>query len=498
VAAPTEPVLEDERPTRSRVTSAVAWAGTERLLNRTVTLALFVVLGRLLEPADFGLVALATIVTSFLSILVDQGFSKALVQREHLSALHLDTAFWAAIATAGVLTAAGVAGAPLVGMAFGEPRLVPVVQVLSLGFLIKGLTSTQQALLERGLAMRTLAARRLTATVVGGATGIALALAGAGVWSLVAQALTTSAVGAVVLWSTSSWRPRFRASAATFRQLLSFGLNMAGIDVLGFLSRQGDNLLVGAVLGPTALGYYTVGYRVLLVVLEIATGTLSAVTMPTFSRLQHHRADTLRAFYAAVRLSQAVALPAFLGLAALAPSIVAVLFGPGWAPSGDVMRALAVVGLVQSSTYFDRGVLLAAGRQALELRITLLATVGNLVAFAVALPWGIVAVAVAFALRNLLFWPIRIAALRRVLGVDPAAYLTQWLRPLAAAALMGGVLLAVQERLGPQLAAPAPLALCVLGGALLYVASLRVLAPGVLRELLALIGGALRSLVSRS
>lgn len=466
------------------VTRATLWSGAERTLNRVATLGIFIVLGRFLAPKEFGLVALAGIFTAFMQLFVDQGFSKAVVQRKSLGQRQLNTAFWTAVTTGVGLTVVGITAAPLVSRMLGEPALTPVVRWLSAGFLLSSLTTTQQALLQREFAFRALALRRLTATLAGGVVGIGSAVGGAGVWSLVAQTITASVVGAAIIWVASSWRPGLGVSREDFRDLFGFGMNVVGVEFLQFLTRQGDNLLVGAVLGPVALGYYTMAYRVLLVMNEVFMGTISQVVTPTFSRLQEDLEATRRAYYAAIRLSQAVAVPAFVGVAILAPEIITVLFGVRWAPSAPVMQALALVGLVQCSTYFDRGVLYAAGRPDLEFRITLGATIGNLVAFLIAVRWGIVAVAVALAIRNFAFWPIRIWALNRVAGVQPWPYLVQWCRPVGASAVMATAVLGLRALFGEALATPLPLALTVAAAAVAYLAALGLLARDLTRELL--------------
>jgi PST family polysaccharide transporter len=466
------------------VTRATFWSGLERTLNRVVTLGIFIVLGRLLAPEHFGLAALAGIFTAFMQLFVDQGFSRAVVQRRSLEQRQLNTAFWTAVVTGTCLTAAGIAVAPVVSRLLGEPGLTPILRWLSAGFLLSSLTTTQQALLQREFGFRTLALRRLAATLVGGVAGIGLAASGAGVWSLVAQTITRSVVGAVVLWVASPWRPGLGVSREDFRDLFGFGMNVVGVEFLQFLTRQGDNLLVGAVLGPVALGFYTMAYRVLLVMNEVFMGTINQVVTPTFSRLQDDLEATRRAYYTALRLSQAVAVPAFVGVALLAPEIITVLFGARWAPSAPVMQALALVGLVQCSTYFDRGVLYAAGKPGLEFRITLVATIGNLAAFLVAVRWGIVAVAVALAIRNFAFWPVRIWALNRVAGIQPWPYLLQWSRPVAASVLMAAAVLGLRALFGEALATPLPLALTVLIATAAYLAALGLLAKDLTRELL--------------
>src|SRR5262249_12864460 len=148
-----------------------------------------VVLGRLLAPADFGLVALASLFITFVGIFVEQGFGKALIQRPQLEKQHVDTAFWTALGVAVALTALTMAAAGLGERVVNLPGLAPVLRWLALGLVINALSSTPAALLERSFGFKTLAIRRLASTIAGAAAAVSVALAGGGVWSLVAQVL---------------------------------------------------------------------------------------------------------------------------------------------------------------------------------------------------------------------------------------------------------------------------------------------------------------------
>ena len=264
----------------------LGWTLLRTVSSRLVSSLVFFVLARLLDPADFGTVALASVFVVLLSLLVESGFGEALVQRGTVTARDLDTGFWANTAM-GIGLACLLAGtAPLIAAPFHQPDLGPVLQVLSPALVLAGLSSVPQALLRRELAFRQLALRGIAGTVAGGVVGVGMALAGFAVWSLVGQALANALIGAVVLWLGCSWRPGRDVSRATFGELSRFGANVLGERVALFISRRSDDFLIGLVLGPVALGLYTAAYRILLLFTETLIWTVEAVSkLAAYGRL---------------------------------------------------------------------------------------------------------------------------------------------------------------------------------------------------------------------
>jgi O-antigen/teichoic acid export membrane protein len=473
---------------RGATVRAASWAVFDRWVGRLLSMGIFVLLGRLLLPRDFGLVALAAVVTSFLTVLIDQGFAEALVQAQTLSDVMIDTAFWTALCTGAAISTATALAAGFIATALGASELTPILRVLAMGFIFAALASTPEALLQRNLQFRALAYRRLLATVVGGAVGVSIAFGGGGAWSLVAQFLVQGGVGAATLWVATPWRPSFRFEREVFSQLFRFGIRVLGVDVLDFVNRQGDNLLVGTVLGATALGLYSVGYRVLLLVLELLSSTIGAVALPVFSRIQSDQLRLRRAYYMAARLSSAITVPAFAGLMLLAPRVVPLTFGRQWEGSVGVMQLLAPVGMINSVTYFDRSLLIAVGRPGVELRMTLLSALVNLGAFAVAVSHGVYWVAGSLLLTNLFFlWPVSIAVSHHYVGISPIVYLQQLIRPILGSAVMCAIIGGVDAAGWVSGFGWLDLASLVTVGVLAYCAALAVIGRDLLGEVLGLL-----------
>jgi len=421
---------------RQKAAEGIYWSVIQKWGRSAISIVTLVALSRLLAPEAFGLVALASVFTTFADIFVEQGFSAAIVQRADLEPEHLDTAFWISMLTGLVLTAGGIAASGLVAAFFEEPRLAPILSWLSLAFILSALSSTQIAILQRNLAFKNLATRSLVATTVSGIVSVSLAFAGFGVWSLVVQNLVRELVAAMVLWRASDWRPGFNVSKKHYKELFTFGVSVVGSNALTNFVRHSDDFLIGYFLGPTLLGYYTVGYRLLVVIIRIVTGIGNAVAFPAFSRLQENPERMRRAFYKVTQYTSLLAFPVFIGLAALAPELVLALFGEKWAPSIPVMQVLALIGILQSVLFFNGSVIRASGKPSWELGITLLNAVCSVIGFLLVVRLGIVAVAASFVIVGYLLAPISHIAVRRLIQVDFRTYLWQFAPSLSASLIM--------------------------------------------------------------
>ncbi|MBN1979701.1 MAG: lipopolysaccharide biosynthesis protein [Anaerolineae bacterium] len=469
---------------RIKALSALIWSAIQAWGTRVVSFFVLLILARLLVPESFGLVATASVVLDFIQVFVNQGFGEAIVQRAELEPEHLDAAFWLSILMGIVLTAIGVISAGLVAAIFSEPRLVPIVRWLSFNFVFVALSGVQQALLRRRLAFKALAARSFVANVIGGVVGVAMAFLGYGVWCLVAQTLVRGLVGVIALWGISDWRPRLAFSRRHFRELFGFSVNILGMNVLTFFNRRTDDFLIGYFLGPVALGYYIVAYRVLLVMINLVIDVITSVTLPVFSRMQGDPERLRRAFYEAVHYIELAAFPIFLAVFVMAPELVSVLYGPQWVSSIPVMQVLSLVGVLLAAFYIHGNLLVAAGRPGVKLCLMLMHTVCNVIAFTVAVRWGIVAVATAFVVRGYLLAPVEVWVIRRLTKIDLKIYLRQYVAPLVGSVVMVLVVVGLKQVLAVHLGLYLQVVIYGLAGFLAYLLAVFVMAPVTLRRLL--------------
>ncbi|MFS0733986.1 lipopolysaccharide biosynthesis protein [Microbacterium sp. 1P10UB] len=449
--------MTDDSEFRRRAVSGAGWVAADKWSNRIMGLLVLVVLGRLLSPQDFGLVAVATAFMAFAAVFVEQGLGRSLVQKDDLSSIYPNTTLWASLATSGVVAAVIIALAPLIASVYGAgDELTPVIQWLAVGLVINALSSTPAALLEREFKFKSLAIRRFAGTMAGGVAAVVAALLGLGVWSLVIQSLTTGIVGLATLWTASTWRPEFEFSFSKLKELWGTGTSIIGMELIGLLNSQADRLLIGAFLGPTTLGYYFMAIRIVSIIVELFSSVFSGISLTTFSRLQNDRPRLLAWFYKLTSMSSTTAIPIFAVAGTTAPVVLPFVFGAQWAPSVILMQILCFLGALNAVAYFDRSVLIAVGKARAALLLTLGQAILGLVLVVIALPWGVVFVAIAVTLRQYAYWPMRLAILKRNVGVEPWRYFLQWLRPFGLSVLAVGLSLLMALYL-PQLSQNAPI-----------------------------------------
>jgi O-antigen/teichoic acid export membrane protein len=419
----------------ARVRSSLLWSALDKWGTRIMTLVVLVVLGRLLQPEDFGVVALASAYLAFVNILVDGGFGKALVQRKSLSARDASTAFWANMALSLVFLVLTLVLARWAEDAFDSEGLGAVLVVLSPVLVLQAAASAAAALLERAMDFRSLALRRTVGTFVGGGAAIAAALSGWGVWSLVLQQLVTAGLSLIVLWWRTPLRPWQGISWRSLRELWGVGIYISGTSLVGAVNSQADRVIVALFFGPAALGYYYMAMRIVSVVVEMFTSMFSTVSLTVFSK---HQSDmpSLRTWLRKLTdSSSSITIPVFTVLVSVAPFAVSLALGPQWFESVPVLQILCMLGAINSLLIFDRSVLIAVGRSGQAFGISVVQAALGLLLIWLAGPHGLLAVAAAVVVRQILVIPIRFTLVGRATGATAGDYFGGWLRVLASCAV---------------------------------------------------------------
>ena len=245
-----------------------------------------IILARLLAPSDFGLLGMATLVIGFVNLFKDLGTSSAVIQSRDASEDLLSSVFWANVGFGALASLVLLATSSWIAAFYHQPRLTAILRVLALNFVISGLSILQQALFERKLQFKILARVEMTGVMVGAMVGVGSAFAGAGVWALVAQSISSTASISLLLWYFSDWRPRLIFHRGEINRVRSYSLNLLGFNVFNYFARNADYLLIGKFLGATLLGIYTLAYRMMLYPLQSITTVICRVMFPVYSKLQ--------------------------------------------------------------------------------------------------------------------------------------------------------------------------------------------------------------------
>jgi O-antigen/teichoic acid export membrane protein len=469
---------------RSARGGVVTLAG--QAVNFILQMGSTMVLARLLAPSDFGLIVMVTAITGFVANFQDMGLSVATVQRVRVTHRQASTLFWINVAVSLVLVGLVALLGPLLAKFYGEPRLTTITLALSSVFLLGGIAAQHIGLLRRQMRFDALAAINMASLAVGIATAIVLAWWGAGYWALVAMTIAqTSSVTAMSV-TLSGWRPGLPRRGTGVRSMLLFGANFTGFNVLNYIGRHADKLLIGWYWGAGPTGLYSRAYGLLLLPLTQINDPLTGVAMPVLSRLQDEPERYRRYYYRSLSLLSYLTAPLVVLMGVLAEDLILFFLGPQWTEAAAVFMFLAVAALFQPILYTAGWVWTSLGRTKELLHWSMLTAPAFVGSFAVGLPWGPKGVALSYAVCVNLLTPVGLAWCYRGTRMSLGGAVRAVWKPFFLSAVMGLVAVGVRLELGvlpvgARLAASSLAALCV--GALCVL-----LWPSARREVVGLAG----------
>jgi O-antigen/teichoic acid export membrane protein len=325
-----------------------AWVALSYGGRQTLMLLSVLALVRLLDPKSFGLMALATTALLVLEAVHEAGLASALVYLRSNIERAAGTALVVSAASALALYGVAFGAAPLLADLFNAPPLTGILRVFAIVVVFRGAAIVPGAILERELDFRGRANAELLAAVAQVTLAIGLALAGAGVWSLVFAGLAQAATYTTVAWLIVPWRPSPRdAQWGALRQLWSYSWFMTAANVLVLANNTIDNVVVGRLLGTTKLGFYSVAFRVATMPDDVIGYIVGRVMFSVYSRLNHDREEFARIYLQNLQRIALLALPASVGVIVAAEPIVLGLLGEKWRPVVTPLRILAVFALVR-------------------------------------------------------------------------------------------------------------------------------------------------------
>ncbi|MGD0323646.1 MAG: lipopolysaccharide biosynthesis protein [Terriglobia bacterium] len=341
--------------------NSIKWSYTANWGEKGFSSLFAVVLAAILGPRDFGVVAIATVYVAFLSMFLDQGFMTALIQRKELEPQHLDAVFWMDQVLSVVLVGASIFFGGWWASRNHAPGAGLIISVLSLCIPIRALASIQNAILQREMDFKSLAIRANISVLASGVIGLGMAFAGLRVWALVGQQISKEFVALVLLWRLSHWRPNFEFSWKHLKELTGFSVSNFVAQLALFAEAQSSSVLLGLLFGPVSVGLYRLADKISNSVVNAATSSVQAVSLPEFSRHQNRPKELRRSVLTCIRLSSAITLPALAGLAAVSRPLMATI-GASWLPASGVLKILCALSMALIFAYFTGPLLQALSR----------------------------------------------------------------------------------------------------------------------------------------
>lgn len=359
---------------KRKIRKGVAWNAVGMMVGKGSSILAKVGLARLLLPEHFGFFNMVLVFSAIIAIVADLGFRLGLIQRQrdHRTKLLYDSAFWLLFVTAFVMIAVmWLIGVPFLVWFYGEPRLAPVALAMSTAIVFQNLQVVPEARLARSMRFKQIALADIAGTLAGCVAAILLALAGANVWSLVAQTLVAAACTCAVTFALSGWHPRFRMNLAILRDLSSYSRFIVGSRVLISFQQNLDYLLIGKLVGAHALGIYSIAFLLTETLRGKAYWLVSKAVFPFYSRAIGRDADIRTVYLGTVRYMSVTIFPAATVLILFADYIVPVLFTPKWNAAIVPIQILAAASMVVASAGTPGEVLRGIGRPDLDFRINL-------------------------------------------------------------------------------------------------------------------------------
>lgn len=410
-------LADDVRPTRALALHGALWAVWGGALRYAIAGVTMLALTHLLEPGDFGLIAIAAAAQALIEHIATVGVYDALIQRPRLESSDLDSAFWSMMAVCGMLTLLVLLlAAPVAGW-FHEPRLGPLIAAMAAVSLIRPLGIVPRALMARRLDFRTPMLARVTAMVFAGSAAVILAILGAGPWSLLAQVAVFNTVSTALVWCAEGWSPGRRVSRAITRRLWGFAASVSIFTVVAYAIQHADDQLIGYRLGAEPLGYYALAYAFMAWPTHDILGGVAVVLYPVFTRLQDDLPRLQTTYLHVVQIIAAAAFPFLVLLAITAPVLVPWLLGNRWTPAVLPVQILALGGLRESTGMLNGQVYRALGKPQIHMWWALSNLGCYLAAYVVGVNWGISGVAFFAVLVGYVLYPVSIWLVLGVAGI---------------------------------------------------------------------------------
>lgn len=376
---------------KRKTINGMVWTVTERLSLQAVHMLISIVLARLLEPSEFGLVGMLAIFTSVAQSLLDSGFGSALIQKKNATQTDATSIFYfnlfVGILLAGILSLA----APLIADFYQQPTLIPLTRALSLSMVINAFGLVQLSLMNKNLEFKRHFSVSISAVILSGVAGIVAALSGLGVWSLVIQTLSHSLVRSILLWIFNKWRPTQHFSFSALKSMYSFGSKLLVAGLIETTFKNIYQTFIGKEYSATDLGYYSRASTIEQAATVATSMSLGRVIFPAFSPYQDDHKVLKQVFRKTIRLSMFLHIPLMMGLIAVADPLFRFLLTDKWGDSIPYFQLLCVVGLLYPIQVQNYNLFRIKGRSDLHLKLEIVKYMITAIAIALTYKSGITA-----------------------------------------------------------------------------------------------------------
>ena len=383
---------------KEKTLSGVKWNAIGRFSTQGVSFVISILLARILTPSDYGVVGMIGIFMAIAQTFIDSGFGSALIRKKDCTDEDFSTAFYFNIVVGVVCYLILFLAAPLIANFFDTPILKDIVRVLSINLFLNSLSIVQTAKLTAAVDFKSQAKVSLVATIVSGCVGLAMAYSGFGVWSLVYQSVSSSAVRTLLLWMITKWKPLRIFSKQSFKYLFGFGSKILSASLLHTIYSNLTTILIGKFYTSKDLGYYSRGESLATLPSSNLTGILQSVTYPILSKMQDDDARLVSVYRKYIRITSMVIFFGMFLMAALAKPLILTLLTDKWLESVIFLQVFCFAYMFDHICQLNLNILYVKGRSDLVLRLEIIKKTISISMIVAAIPFGVLAICISRAL----------------------------------------------------------------------------------------------------
>jgi len=459
---------------KQKVVLGTKWIVAANIFKQILQIVSLIIFARLLSPDDFGIYAILMIFVGFLGMFTDMGTSAALIHLQETSDRLLSSVFYFNVFVGVVLFLLLTLLAVPVADFFETPEVKSLLPIIAINFIIASFGVVQKALYEKSMNFRNITIFESIATLLGVIVGVGSAMYGFGIYSLIIQTLVGSIALVSFMWFSSSWRPMWHFSMKEIKKIWAYTAHLSSFNIINYFARNADNFLVGKFIGSSALGVYSLAYKIMLYPLQNISQVLIRILFPAFSQIQNDNAKFKQVYLRVIFFIALVSFPIMAGLIATADILVDVLFGDKWHVLALLLMILAPVGMMQSVVTTVGSIYMAKGNTKEMFKIGTINAIVTVLFFIAGVPFGVEGVAVSYLVANLIMLYPNLMIAWRQIGLGVGEGLKEILPIFIISLMMGLVVVLFGQILNSHIESKIiKLIILVFGGIVIYIGLVR-------------------------
>jgi PST family polysaccharide transporter len=360
---------------KKEVVKGFKWTLFNQLFQQAFGFIAGIILARLLLPEDFGLLGLVTVFIGFSTILVDFGFSSAIIHKKDLTLEDLSTIYWTNIIISIFLTILFFIGSYQIANFYGDHNLILITKVLSISFIISSISTMHGTLFVRNLDFKVVSLSSILSKIISSVMSVILALNNYGVWSLVIGTILGQIIATFFLILNSTWKPKFTFSFLSLKKFIRYSSYLTAESSTNYWARNFDNLIIGKMLGEFSLGIYSRAYNLMLLPISSIVNALRRVMFPALSRIQEDKEKSASVFFNLTKTIAFFTFPLMFWISAVSEPFIIGIYGNKWIAVIPILRILAILGAIQSINTLNGIIFNSQGKTDIAFKITIITTV---------------------------------------------------------------------------------------------------------------------------